>query len=119
MKCSTDKHSVQHRGKVVTMILTVVTLATLLVAVTVTEQAFAAINLNSSKSNIYRSTQNAQPSEGGSVEQTSTNTCNCPSDDETTIIATEDTYTNTASIECDDNCNTTVNQVNSPSSRRS
>lgn len=92
----------------------VATLATLLVTMTVTEVS-AAINLNSSKSNVYRSTQNAQPNEGSSVEQTSTNTCNCPSDDETTTFTTEDTNTNTTSIECGDNCDTTVNQVNSPS----
>jgi hypothetical protein len=66
-------------GKMMTIVV-VITVATLLVTVTAT-QAFAAINLNSSKSNIYRSTQHVQSNEGGSVEQVSTNTCNCPSRD--------------------------------------
>jgi hypothetical protein len=63
---------------------------------TVTQQGFAAANLNSSKSNIYRASQNAQANEGGSVEQHSTNTCDCPSNgdqvasgDETKTITTE------------------------------
>jgi len=88
-------------------ILSVATLATLLFTMTVTQQqqAFAAINLNSSKSNIYRATQNVQSNEGGSVEQTSTNTCDCPSNgdqeasgDETQSITVEPTQS--ISIEC-------------------
>lgn len=63
------------------MVVVVATLATLLVAMSVTQQGFAAINLNSSKSNIYRATQNVGSNEGGTVEQTSTNTCDCPSSD--------------------------------------
>jgi flagellar basal body-associated protein FliL len=78
-----NKTSMQ-RGKMMT-ILIVVTVATLLVTVTTT-QAFAAKNLNSSKSNIYRSTQQDQNIEGGgSGEQVTTNTCNCPSNDIITI----------------------------------
>jgi hypothetical protein len=84
-------------------ILSVATLATLLFLMAVTQQqAFSAINLNSSKSNIYRATQDAQANEGGSVEQTSTNTCDCPSNgdqeasgDETQSI----TYQPTQSID--------------------
>ena len=87
-------------------ILSVATLATLLFLMTVTqEQAFAAINLNSSKSNIYRATQNAQANEGGSVEQQSTNTCDCPSNgdqeasgDETKSITVEPTQS--INIDC-------------------
>jgi len=88
-------------------ILSVATLATLLFTMTVTQQqqAFAAINLNSSKSNIYRATQNVQSNEGGSVEQTSTNTCDCPSNgdqeasgDESQSITVEPTQS--ISIEC-------------------
>jgi hypothetical protein len=73
------------QGKMIMTIVVVVTLATILVTVTAT-QAFAAVNLNSSKSNIYRSTQHVQSNEGGSVEQVSTNTCDCPSNDITLII---------------------------------
>jgi hypothetical protein len=52
-----------------------------LVAVTAT-QAFAATNLNSSKSNIYRqSTHQNQTIEGGSGQQVSSNTCTCTSND--------------------------------------
>lgn len=58
------------------MILVVITVSTFLVTMTL---AFAATNLNSSKSNIYRSSQDAQANEGGSIEQQSTNTCDCPS----------------------------------------
>ena len=87
-------------------ILSVATLATLLFLMTVTQQQiFAATNLNNSKSNIYRATQNAQANEGGSVEQTSTNTCDCPSNgdqdasgDETQSITVEPTQS--ISIEC-------------------
>ena len=67
LKCRNDKHSLQ-QGKMIMMLAIVATLATLLVSMTVTE-VFAATNLNSSKSNIYRSTQNAQSNEGGSVQQ--------------------------------------------------
>jgi hypothetical protein len=74
----------QH-GKMVMMIVVVTTLVAFLVTMSVT-QAFAAINLNSSKSNIYRSTQNVQSNEGGSVEQVSTNTCDCPSNDITIVM---------------------------------
>jgi len=84
MKCNNDTHSTQ-QGKMIMMSLVVVTIATILITMTET-QAFAAVNLNSSKSNIYRSTQNVQSNEGGSVEQTSTNTCNCPSNDITIVI---------------------------------
>jgi flagellar basal body-associated protein FliL len=78
-----NKTSMQ-RGKMMT-ILVVVTVFTLLVTMTAT-QAFAAKNLNSSKSNIYRSTQQIQDIEGGgSGEQVSTNTCNCPSNDNIVI----------------------------------
>lgn len=89
MKCNNnDTYSLhQRQGKMtIMMFVLVATLSTLLVTMTVT-QAFAAISLNSSKSNIYRSTQNANSNEGGSVEQTSTNTCNCPSQD--TIVVTD------------------------------
>ena len=79
------------------MIAVVATLVTFLLTMTVTE-VFAAVNLNSSKSNIYRATQDAQANEGGSVEQTSTNTCDCPSNgdqeasgDETQSITVEPT----------------------------
>lgn len=90
--------------KMTMMIVLVTTLAALLVTMAAT-QAFAAINLNSSKSNIYRATQNVQSNEGGSVEQTSTNTCDCPSNgdqeasgDETQSITVEPTQS--ISIEC-------------------
>jgi hypothetical protein len=73
------------QGKMIMMIVVVTTLFALLVTMSVT-QAFAAINLNSSKSNIYRSTQNVQSNEGGSVEQVSTNTCDCPSNDITIVM---------------------------------
>ncbi|MGH9926421.1 MAG: hypothetical protein ACRD5B_13705, partial [Nitrososphaeraceae archaeon] len=103
MKCNNNEQS-QSRRKSIMMILVVVTLLTLLVTMTAT-QAFAATNLNSSKSNIYRSSQNAQANEGGSVEQQSTNTCDCPSNgdqvasgDETKTITTE--ITQTINIEC-------------------
>ncbi|MGH9976658.1 MAG: hypothetical protein ACRD8Z_12620, partial [Nitrososphaeraceae archaeon] len=62
----------QQQGKPIMYILSVATLATLLFIMTVTQQAFATTNLNSSKSNIYRNSQNAQANEGGSVEQQST-----------------------------------------------
>jgi len=97
----------QQQRKLIMYILSVATLATLLFTMTVTQQqqAFAAINLNSSKSNIYRATQNVQSNEGGSVEQTSTNTCDCPSNgdqeasgDETQSITVEPTQS--ISIEC-------------------
>ena len=95
----------QQQRKPIMYILSVVTLATLLFLMTVTQQAFAATNLNSSKSNIYRATQNVQSNEGGSVEQTSTNTCDCPSNgdqeasgDETQSITVEPTQS--ISIEC-------------------
>jgi hypothetical protein len=68
------------QGKMMLMIVVVTTLGALLVKMSLT-QAFAAINLNSSKSNIYRSTQYVQSNEGGSVEQVSTNACDCPSND--------------------------------------
>lgn len=90
--------------KMIMMIVLVTTLAALLVTMAAT-QAFAAINLNSSKSNIYRATQSVQSNEGGSVEQTSTNTCDCPSNgdqeasgDETQSITVEPTQS--ISIEC-------------------
>ena len=76
----------QRQRKMITVFVVVVTVATLLVTVTITTQAFAAINLNSSKSNIYRSTQSVGSNEGGSVEQTSTNTCECPSNDIIQVI---------------------------------
>ena len=75
-----NKTSTQ-RGKMMT-ILIVLTITTLLVTV-ISTQAFAVKNLNSSKSHIYRSTQQIQVIEGGgSGEQVSTTTCsNCPSND--------------------------------------
>ena len=103
MKCKNGTLSVQ-QVKMIMMIVLVTTLAALLVTMAAT-QAFAAINLNSSKSNIYRATQNVQSNEGGSVEQTSTNTCDCPSNgdqeasgDETQSITVEPTQS--ISIEC-------------------
>lgn len=95
----------QQQGKPIMYILSVATLATLLFLMTVTQQSFAATNLNNSKSNIYRATQNVQSNEGGSVEQQSTNTCDCPSNgdqvasgDETKTITTE--ITQSIDIEC-------------------
>ena len=82
MNCNNNKHSLP-QGKMMTMVVVAVTLSTLLVTMTAT-QAFGAINLNSSKSNIYRSTQNVQANEGGSVEYQSTINCDCPSDDDNT-----------------------------------
>jgi hypothetical protein len=103
VKCDNGTLSMQ-QVKMITMIVLVTTLAALLVTMAAT-QAFAAINLNSSKSNIYRATQNVQSNEGGSVEQTSTNTCDCPSNgdqvasgDETQSITVEPTQS--ISIEC-------------------
>jgi hypothetical protein len=84
VKCDNGPLSIQ-QGKMILMIVVVTTLFAPLVTMSVT-QVFAAINLNSSKSNIYRSTQNVQSNEGGSVEQVSTNTCDCPSNDITVII---------------------------------
>jgi hypothetical protein len=103
-QCSLQQQ--QQQGKPIMYILSVVTLSTLLFLMTLTQQqAFAATNLNSSKSNIYRATQNVQSNEGGSVEQTSTNTCDCPSNgdqeasgDETQSITVEPTQS--ISIEC-------------------
>lgn len=103
MKCDNGTLSMQ-QVKMIMMIVLVTTLSALLVTMAAT-QAFAAINLNSSKSNIYRATQNAQSNEGGSVEQTSTNTCDCPSNgdqeasgDETQSITVQPTQS--ISIEC-------------------
>jgi hypothetical protein len=103
VKCDNGTLSMQ-QVKMITMIVLVTTLAGLLVTMAAT-QAFAAINLNSSKSNIYRATQNVQSNEGGSVEQTSTNTCDCPSNgdqeasgDETQSITVEPIQS--ISIEC-------------------
>jgi outer membrane lipoprotein-sorting protein len=63
--------------------------ATLVVGVTfaaTATQAFAAKNLNSSKSNIYRqSTSQSQSVNEGSAQQESTSICNCPSNDITVI----------------------------------
>jgi hypothetical protein len=84
VKCDNGTLSLQE-GKMITMIVVVTTLVVLLVTMSLT-QAYAAINLNSSKSNIYRSTQNVQSNEGGSVEQVSTNTCDCQSNDITIVI---------------------------------
>jgi hypothetical protein len=84
------------------MVILGATLSTLLVTMTVTQEALAG-NLNSSKSNVYRSTQNVESNEGGSVEQTSTFT-----DESITTIEN----TNTASIECDEDCDADINQVN-------
>jgi hypothetical protein len=106
-QCSLQQQQQQQQRKPIVYILSVATLATLLFTMTVTQQqqALAAINLNSSKSNIYRATQNVQSNEGGSVEQTSTNTCECPSNgdqeasgDETQSITVEPTQS--ISIEC-------------------
>jgi len=96
----------QRRQPTIVYILSVATLATLLFLMTLTQQqVFAATNLNNSKSNIYRATQNAQANEGGTVEQTSTNTCDCPSNgdqvasgDETKAITTE--ITQSIDIDC-------------------
>lgn len=103
VKCDNGTLSMK-QGKMIMMIVVVTTLAALLVTMAAT-QTFAATNLNSSKSNIYRATQNVQSNEGGSVEQTSTNTCDCPSNgdqeasgDETQSITVEPTQS--ISIEC-------------------
>lgn len=67
------------------MIVVLVMVAMLLVTV-ISTQAFATSSLNSSKSYIYRSTQQIQDIEGGgSGEQVNTNTCKCPSNDVITI----------------------------------
>jgi hypothetical protein len=104
LKCSNDKDSIQQQGRIIAIVIVVATLTTLLVTMSIA-QAFAATNLNSSRSNIYRATQNVQSNEGGSVEQTSTNTCDCPSNgdqeasgDETQSITVEPTQS--ISIEC-------------------
>jgi hypothetical protein len=95
----------REKGKPIVYILSVATLATLLLIMTVTQQGFAATNLNNSKSNIYRATQNALANEGSSVEQQSTNTCDCPSNgdqeasgDETKSITVETTQS--INIDC-------------------
>ena len=105
MFTSTTLQQQRQQRKPILYIISVATLATLLFIMTLTQQAFAATNLNSSKSNIYRATQNAQSNEGGSVEQQSTNTCDCPSNgdqvasgDETKTITTE--ITQSIDIEC-------------------
>lgn len=61
MKCDNGTLSMQ-QGKMMLMIVVVTTLGALLVTMSV-------------------STQNVQSNEGGSVEQVSTNTCDCPSND--------------------------------------
>ena len=78
-----NKTSMQ-QGKMIAFVV-IATVAILLAMVTTT-QAFASKNLNSSKSNIYRSTIQDQNIEGGSSgEQVNTSTCNCPSNDIITI----------------------------------
>lgn len=128
MKYSNDKQSMG-QGKTTIMIVVVATLATRLVTMTVTQRAFAATKLNSSKSNTARSTQNVQSNEGGSVEQQSTNTCDCPSNgdqvasgDETKTITTE--ITQSIDIDCsgtDVTCNASQgrirHEINMPSIR--
>ena len=70
------------------MLIVVATVAILMVATTITQQAFAAVNLNSSKSNIYRVHQEQSVNAdtiNGPVTQTSTISCECSQSDSTTI----------------------------------
>ena len=70
------------------MVIVVATVAILMVATTITQQAFAAVNLNSSKSNIYRVHQEQSVNAdtiNGPVTQTSTISCECSQSDSTTI----------------------------------
>jgi hypothetical protein len=105
MKSNSDTPSLRQRqGMIIMTVILVATLSTLLVTMTVIQVAFAG-NLNNSKSNVYRSTQNVESNEGGPVEQTSTST-------DESITTIENTNTNTASIECDEDCDADINQVN-------
>jgi hypothetical protein len=74
----------------ITLVVSIVLAAVLVggIYLTSTQAAFAAKNLNSSKSNIYR--QNANLNQevvdgDGPATQTNTNICNCPSDDDNTL----------------------------------
>jgi FtsZ-interacting cell division protein ZipA len=74
----------------ITLVISIVLAAVLVAGIytTITQAAFAAKNLNSSKSNIYR--QNANLNQevvdgDGPTTQTNTNICNCPSDDDNTV----------------------------------
>jgi outer membrane lipoprotein-sorting protein len=72
----------------ITLVISIVFAAALVAGIytTSTQAAFAATNLNSSKSNIYRQSANQnQVVNGGSATQESTNVCNCPSDDDITV----------------------------------
>jgi hypothetical protein len=68
------------------IVVVVAVIAGFLVIAATATYALAAINLNSSKSNIYRQSANQnQVVNGGSATQESTNVCNCPSDDDITV----------------------------------
>jgi uncharacterized membrane protein YidH (DUF202 family) len=68
------------------IVVVVAVIAGFLVIAATATYALAAINLNSSKSNIYRQSTNQNLSvDGGSASQVSTNVCTCTSNDEITI----------------------------------
>jgi outer membrane lipoprotein-sorting protein len=73
----------------ITLVVSVVLAAALVAGIyaTSTQAANAAKNLNSSKSNIYRQSanQNQVVNGDGPATQTSTNICNCQSDDDITV----------------------------------
>ena len=73
-----------------TLVVSIALAAVLVVGVyaTITQQAFAAVNLNSSKSNVYRVHQEQSVDAetiNGPVTQTSTISCDCSQSDSTTI----------------------------------
>ena len=72
-------------------VIAILAAATLVIAtLAAAAPAFAANNLNSSKSNIYRQSTNQNLSvNGGSGEQVSTNVCTCTSNDEITLNSNE------------------------------
>jgi hypothetical protein len=70
------------------MVIVVGTATILIVATTISQQAFAAVNLNSSKSNVFRVHQEQSVEAetiNGPVTQTSTISCDCSQSDTTTI----------------------------------
>jgi hypothetical protein len=75
-------------------VVLVVIAAILIIGITISQQALAATNLNSSKSNIYRVHQEQEQSVNadtinGPVTQTSTISCDCSQSDTTTINNSE------------------------------
>ena len=73
-------------------VVLVVIATILIIGITISQQALAATNLNSSKSNIYRVHQEQSVNAdtiNGPVTQTSTISCDCSQSDTTTINNSE------------------------------